>query len=59
MTNEDARDILKYKKSHETMMKIVETVERIQRSNRVISMGDAVLEIVWRYMREAEKEDKE
>lgn len=59
MTNEDARDTLKYKKSHETMMEIVETVKRIQKSNRSYSMGDAVLEIVWRYMREAEMEDKE
>lgn len=39
-------------KSHETMMEIVETIDMMQRSDRVYSMGDAVLEIVWRYMRE-------
>ena len=47
-------------KSHETMMEIVETVEMIQQypPDRVISMGDAVLEIVWRYMREVESQGR-
>lgn len=43
-------------KSHENMMEIVETVEIMRLSDKVYSMGDAVLEIVWRYMRETESE---